>query len=298
MILFRSRSMFVLSVIATSVLGVSGCAKYKKKIADQSHQISQLEDENSQLKEENGEMATSNESLSSDKSSLEAENGDLKSAKEALEAELAACKEKIATLEGELKNLDINKEELSKELKSKLKALRELRRREAKARKRLATMKSMLSKFKKLIKAGKLNVKIKRGKMVLELPSAILFESGKAELSEEGQVTLKEVAAVLVEIRNREFQVAGHTDNVPIKSSNYKSNWELSTARAVTVVQFLQDNEVKPKFLSAAGYSQYQPDASNKTDEGKAKNRRIEITLMPDLDELPDLSDLEKELRK
>jgi chemotaxis protein MotB len=154
----------------------------------------------------------------------------------------------------------------------------------------------MLAKFKSLIKAGKLNVKIRRGKLVLELPSAVLFESGKADLSKDGAATLKEVAKVLSKIRRREFQVAGHTDTVPIKSANYESNWELSTARALTVVKFLQDNRVKPDLLSAAGYSQYQPAATNTTEKGKAQNRRIEIVLMPNLDELPDLSDLEKEL--
>jgi chemotaxis protein MotB len=155
----------------------------------------------------------------------------------------------------------------------------------------------MLGKFQAMIESGKLKVKIKNGKMVLELPSAILFPSGKARLSEEGEMTLQEVAAVLATISDREFQVAGHTDNVPLgKGHKFKSNWELSTARAVAVVSFLQEMGVKPTSLSAAGYSEYQPATSNDTDEGKAQNRRIEITLMPNLDELPDLSDLEKEL--
>jgi chemotaxis protein MotB len=155
----------------------------------------------------------------------------------------------------------------------------------------------MLAKFKALIEGGKLKVKIKNGKLMLELPSAILFPSGKAVLSEQGEQTLTEVAAVLATISGREFQVAGHTDNVPLgKGSKFKSNWHLSTARAVAVVSFLQDMGVAPTQLSAAGYSEYQPTADNDSDEGKAMNRRIEITLMPNLDELPDLSDLEKEI--
>ena len=284
--------------VAALGLIVTGCAKYKKQIADQSSQIAKLEDENAALKKQKSDAETSNAALSAEKSDLETKNSDLETEKERLEKELAECRAQISELETKLKTLDIKEGELSNELKAKKKALQELRLREAKAKKRLATLKDMLTKFKKLIKAGKLNVKIKRGKMVLELPSAILFESGKANLSEDGKTTLKEVATVLATIRNREFQVAGHTDNVPIKSSAYKSNWALSTARAVTVVEFLQENDVKPKFLSAAGYSEYQPEASNKTEEGKAQNRRIEITLMPDLDELPDVSDLEKELKK
>lgn len=286
----------VLSMMILSAL--TGCAKYKQKIADQSTQIAKLESENDLLREEKGHADSNAETLQTEKGALIARNEDLQNEVDRLGTELAQAKDKIKALEAEIKSMDIGKEELSKELADKKRILRDLKKREAQAKKRLATIKSMLKKFKKLIESGKLKVKIKRGKMVLALPSAILFESGKAKLSDEGKITLEEVGGVLAKIRGREFQVAGHTDNVPIKSSNYTSNWELSTARAVNVVQFLQDTGVSPKFLSAAGYSQYQPDSTNKTDEGRALNRRIEITLMPDLDELPDLSDLEKELKK
>ena len=280
------------------VASLAGCAKYKQKIADQSTRIAKLESENDLLREEKGHAESNVGTLQTEKGGLIAQNEDLQKEVDRLGTELAGAKDKIKALESELKSLDIGKEELSKELADKKRILRELKKKEAQAKKRLATIKNMLKKFKKLIEAGKLEVKIKRGKMVLALPSAILFESGKAALSEEGRITLEEVGKVLAKIKGREFQVAGHTDNVPIKSSNYKSNWELSTARAVNVVQFLQDSGVRPKFLSAAGYSQYQPDSSNSSDEGRALNRRIEITLMPDLNELPDLSDLEKELKK
>ena len=183
------------------------------------------------------------------------------------------------------------------DLEAKQKIIEELKKKEEQAAKRLATLKNMLGKFQSMIESGKLKVKIKNGKMILELPSAILFKSGKAKLSEQGQQTLTEVAAVLATIPDREFQVAGHTDDVPLgKGSKFATNWHLSTARAVEVVIFLQEMGVPATSLSAAGYSEYQPAASNDTDEGKAQNRRIEIVLMPNLDELPDLSDLEKEL--
>jgi chemotaxis protein MotB len=84
---------------------------------------------------------------------------------------------------------------------------------------------------------------------------------------------------------------------VPITSGKFPSNWELSTARAVSVVTFLQEMGVNPAYLAAAGYGEYNPAADNTSEDGKAQNRRIEITLMPNLNELPDLSDLEKELQ-
>jgi chemotaxis protein MotB len=172
-----------------------------------------------------------------------------------------------------------------------------MRRQQEQAKRRLETLKKMLAKFKNLIAGGKLNVRIRRGKLTLELPSAILFPSGSAVLSKDGKETLAEVAAVLATIKKREFQVAGHTDNVPITNSNFASNWELSTARAVSVVKYMQEKGVSPENLSASGYSEYQPTASNKTADGKQLNRRIEIILMPNLDELPDLSALEKEIK-
>ena len=100
---------------------------------------------------------------------------------------------------------------------------------------------------------------------------------------------------MLASIQNRDFQIAGHTDNKPIKSARFPSNWELSTARGVAVTRFLAANGVPETRLSAAGYADTQPVASNDTPEGRAQNRRIEIVLMPNLDELPDLSSLEQQ---
>lgn len=220
----------------------------------------------------------------------------------------------IAALQGELDKTkgDLNKtiDELRKEkqgLDEKLAGLNEEmdriaveRDRSAKAaeqaKKRLETFRDMLTKFQAMIKSGKLKIKIVNNKMVVEMASAILFPSGKAELSEEGTQALTEVAKVLSTITDQSFQVAGHTDNVPIKNRRFKSNWELSAARAVAVVKHLMENGVTANNISAAGYAETQPAASNDTEEGKAQNRRIEIVLQPNLDELPDLSALEKML--
>ncbi|MBN1655588.1 MAG: OmpA family protein [Deltaproteobacteria bacterium] len=172
-------------------------------------------------------------------------------------------------------------------------ALQQLKKREQQAEAQLQTFRNMLERFKNMIASGKLRVRIVRGRMVVELAENILFDSGKADLTEPGQVALAEVAEVLKTIPDRDFQIAGHTDNVPIRSRKFPSNWELSTARAVIVTKFLADHGVPTERLSAAGHAETQPVASNDTPEGKAQNRRIEIVLMPKLDELPDLSALE-----
>lgn len=213
-------------------------------------------------------------------------------------AEIADLKkqleDRIGALEAENADLRDQLDGFDEKYASQKELLEKLKKQEALAKERLKIISDMLSKFKALIKAGKLKVKIRDGKMMLELPSAVLFKAGEAKLSKDGEKTLAEVAPVLASIKKREFQVAGHTDNQPIKKSEFASNWELSTARALMVVKFLEKNGVKPKNLSVAGYSQYQPVADNSSAKGKASNRRIEIVVMPDLDELPNMKALEK----
>ena len=100
---------------------------------------------------------------------------------------------------------------------------------------------------------------------------------------------------MLKDLPNRNYQVAGHTDNVPIKSKRFRSNWDLSTARAVEVVNFMITSGLDAKRLSAAGYADQSPVVPNDTPDNMAKNRRIEITLVPNLDDLPPIDDALKE---
>ena len=143
-----------------------------------------------------------------------------------------------------------------------------------------------------MIAAGRLRVRIVRNRMVIELSDNILFDSGRAELKHESVDALSQIVHVLNSIENREFQVAGHTDNIPMRSSRFAGNWELSATRAVNVARFMIEEGVAPERISAAGYADTMPTTSNATAEGRAMNRRIEIVLMPNLDELPDLSSL------
>ena len=140
-----------------------------------------------------------------------------------------------------------------------------------------------------MIDAGKIQVVIRQGRMIVKLPAEILFASGSADLSKEGQPALAEVAAVLKQFPDRRFMVAGHTDNVPIGPSRFKDNWELSTARSVTVTEFLISVGMKPNHLVAAGYGEFDPVRSNTSDGGRKENRRIEIVLLPNLAEIPQL---------
>lgn len=223
-----------------------------------------------------------------------------------LRSELEQAAQRQQQMQGEIErltseNATLNEQvsamgQLANDLEEARRAVAEYQRREEQQRQRLAAFRRMMQQFQAMIDSGRLRVRIVRGRMVIEMPSNILFQSGRARLSEEGGATLDEVASILRTIRNRHFQVVGHTDNVPVSRSRFGSNWDLSTARAVNVVQYLQESGVNPNFLSAAGNAEYAPSTSNDTEEGQAQNRRIEIVLMPNLDELPDLSSLENEI--
>jgi flagellar motor protein MotB len=122
--------------------------------------------------------------------------------------------------------------------------------------------------------------------LVITFVAEVLFDSGKADLKPEGMDMMKKVASVIrQEVSDNEIGVEGHTDNVPIKHSSWKSNWELSTARATSVVHYLiNECGLIPDKLSATGYGEYRPVASNSTKEGRQANRRVEIVIKP----LPD----------
>jgi chemotaxis protein MotB len=167
--------------------------------------------------------------------------------------------------------------------------LEELRKAQAAADARASLSRQLLSKLKGLAEAGQLRVTVRQGRLVLELPSDVLFDAGHAVLKADGQRTLEQLASALKTLVGKKFQVAGHTDDVRIDSGRYISNWELSTARALSVVHLLIARGVPPEMLSAAGYGEFSPVATNDTPETRAKNRRIEISLVPDLDTLASL---------
>ena len=170
--------------------------------------------------------------------------------------------------------------------------LEELRRQKAAAEERAKLFEEFIAKFKKMIDAGKLAITVRHGQIVLALGTDILFDTGKTEIKPEGQAALAEVADALKTVGGRRFQVSGHTDTLPIKTKEFPSNWELSTARAVAVVKLLLERGVKADSLSAAGYAEFDPSTSNANERGRAKNRRIEIVVVPNIEELVKMPEL------
>ncbi|MCA8967764.1 MAG: OmpA family protein, partial [Planctomycetes bacterium] len=193
------------------------------------------------------------------------------------DGELAALEQRLSQTERELATVLQKKADLKASIDQMSAALEELRQRKAATDQRIAAYRDMLERFKGLIDAGKLKVSIIDGRMVLTLPMDILFASGKADLTEEGRASLLEVGAVLATVRGREYQVEGHTDNVPIKTSRFPSNWELGASRALVVLRTLMEAGVPGEQLSAATFGELRPHEKNDTAQGRAANRRIEI---------------------
>ncbi len=162
----------------------------------------------------------------------------------------------------------------------------ELKRQKEAAEARGKLFDEFVKKFQKMIDAGKLDITTRRGQIVLALDTDVLFDEGKTDVKADGKTALTEVADALRGLKNRRFQVAGHTDAAPIKTKEFPSNWELSSARAIAVVKLLISKGVRPEVLSAAAHAEFDPAESNASNKGRAKNRRIEIVLVPNVEEL------------
>ncbi len=187
-----------------------------------------------------------------------------------------------------LNRLDAEQEELTLQLA----LAREV---QAEADRRNEFYAQFVDRLQTMIDGGQLTIKVEDGRIAIQLPNNILFDSGRAQLNQNGKKTLGQIAEVLSQFNTRRFQVEGHTDNMPINSNRFPSNWELSSARALAVLHVLIEAGVSPKNLSAAGFGEFQPRAENASLQGRQQNRRIEIVMSPDLDvitdEIPSLSE-------
>jgi len=186
-----------------------------------------------------------------------------------------------------LQDLSNEKGNLSESLAAAQKQMEALQKAEAQERARAALYHKLVEKLKAMIDSGKLAVQVRNGKMLVKLQNDILFPPGSATVKQEGKDVLGELSQVLASVPDRQFQVTGHTDDVPIHTAQFPSNWELSAQRAINVVKILVDAGLDPKHVSAAGYAENDPVAPNDTPEDKQKNRRIEVVVQPNIDELP-----------
>ena len=154
---------------------------------------------------------------------------------------------------------------------------------EEKIRLQNQVFKDLKNQFRRSIKKRLIKILRKEQRVVIRISSNILFRSGRAKVRKGGKSLLKRIASVIKRYSNREIQVQGHTDNVQIKgqlAETWETNWELSTARATSVLRYLVEiGDVDPRNSSAAGLGEFNPIATNKSNKGKSLNRRIEIVI-------------------
>lgn len=143
------------------------------------------------------------------------------------------------------------------------------------------------------------DVKVLKGVVYISLADNMLYRSGSYEINDRGMTTLSKIAKILKDYKEYDVLVEGNTDNVPIKKTNIRNNWDLSALRASSVVQALQNQYgIDPKRLSAAGRGEYNPIADNDTELGKQRNRRTQIIVTPKLDQFMDLIDQAPETKE
>jgi len=215
----------------------------------------------------------------------------------ALEKELAAAKQKVDDLEKQLKDAGLDLTKMTSQLEDREKALAEYQARAKQLEQIKARFDLLKKKLEELTKLG-LEVNIRRNRMVISLPGDVLFDSGKDTLRKDGEEILKKVATVIKNDRSllgRDYQVAGHTDSQPLAGGPFKDNWGLSLMRARSVLTFLVAKGGMPRqHWSAAGFADTDPVANNASKDGQQKNRRCDLIVVPDVDEMLDLQKILK----
>ena len=216
------------------------------------------------------------------------------------EGDYADSLHSIEDLKRQLKERGVNLDNLSASLEQQKKALEEYRRRAEQLDQIRKRFELLRDKLQQLTKLG-LKVEVRDNRMLIQLPGDVLFDSGSDRLKKNGKDILAKIAEVIrndPDLAKREFQVAGHTDNKPLHGGPYKDNWGLSAMRARSVLDFLTEPTEKggggldPKNWSAAGYGDTDPVASNDTPEGRQKNRRVELVVQPNVEEMLNLNSL------
>jgi chemotaxis protein MotB len=242
------------SIAAVAALALGGCVTqgtYEELQAQKNQEIAALESERATLETQRTALAQQVRILEEQRAALEAEKTSLASEKSAIDGQRAELLKQVNVLE-------IQKAKLMDA-----------------SRQSQAQYDALVDSLSDQVQKGQLQIRRYRDMLTVDVAEQLFFDSGKA--------VLKQVAAAMQGYEDKAIRVVGHTDDVPIAKAwrnVFPSNWELSAARATTVVRFLQESGIEPGRLIASGRAEYAPIAANDSAEGRQKNRRIEITLI------------------
>ena len=260
---------FIGSAAVAAALMLGGCVtqgSYDKLQGEKAQEIGALQGQRAGLEKQL-------QNLQAQRSALEGERNSLQQQKTSLEQDKAALEQDKAALEREQAKLRAQNEALESQRSQLLSASKQSQ----------AQYDALVADLNQEVQKGQLQVRRYKDMLTVDVAEQLFFDSGRAALKDSGKEVLKKVADAMKSYEDKAIRVVGHTDNVPITKGLQKvfpSNWELSAARATTVVRFLQDAGIAPERLLATGRAEYAPVAPNDSPEGRQKNRRIEITLI------------------
>jgi len=252
----------VTSAAVVTLLAAAGCVsqgQFDKLQSEKNQEIASLQSSRSALEQQVRNLESQRESLEKQRDSLTKEKDSLTRENDSLAKERDSLTQQVAALDAQRAQL------LATEKQSE------------------ARYDALLANLSEELKKGQLQVRQLKGMLTVDVAEQLFFDSGRANLKDTGKQVLQKVAESLKGYEDKAIRIVGHTDNVPITKGLQKvfpSNWELSAARATTVVRFLQDAGIEPERLVATGRAEYAPVSPNDTTEGRQKNRRIEITLI------------------
>lgn len=266
---------------ALLMLSASGClvaeSSYLKKVEEvdgltktlselqQSHKKLLLE--NTALEARFKRLTEDAAVLADDKKQLE---GILRARSDTLSKNISEARQQVADLKDENSKLNDDISELQRAKEEKVKEVS-------------GTYEQLLANMKNEIAKGQVTISELKGKLTVNMEAAILFDSGRVEVKQEGLDILNKMVETLKNLGDKAIRIEGHTDAVQITGAlahTFPTNWELSAVRAINVTKFLQQQGIDPRNLSAAAFAEYKPVADNATKEGRGRNRRIEITLV------------------
>jgi chemotaxis protein MotB len=293
----------------------------KKVFQDLESKYNKLRSSNTQLIEEKDNLLATKKLLENDLLKLNKEFDELSVQKKQLESDLEALQHKFNNLDESYQVLSaqsskklaeqskknqqlleqleekertlmvesLRLEELQNELKERSSKIEELQNLINAKEAQMQQLKNAISSALHNFEGKGLTVEHKNGKIYVSMENKLLFNSGSWAVGTEGKKAVEQLASVLAENKDINVLIEGHTDNVPYNGSTISDNWDLSVKRATAIVRILEHKKVNPTQITAAGRSEYAPVDTNETNEGKAKNRRIEIILAPNLDEISKL---------
>jgi chemotaxis protein MotB len=265
------KTFMTITVLALVPLGTAACvskSEYTKAVESAEVRYNALEAQNARLKGDLADSGKRNEQLTADQAQLE----------RTLTAKSGELGKTIVDLRQRVGALETDNARLAREVAESNKA------REEKVAEVSSTYEQLVKTMKGEIDKGQVTISELKGKLTVNMVDAILFDSGKAEVKQDGLIVLGKVIEILKTVNDKSIRIEGHTDNKPIVgplTQRYPTNWELSAARAINVARYLQKQGIEPTKLSAAAFSEFKSVADNSTLEGRAKNRRIEIVLVP-----------------